>query len=277
MILNDNRITYKGKPMFYHAEFKTPLRACAKMEELACFVYMIDGTYEAFASYGGFKVGANEALIKKCGNYIANLQGSFESVTIYFYPDVLHEMYKHEVPSFLSVTEEDITMPKKVIANELLDKFINNLFIYFDNPELMDDELALLKLKELILILLKSEQGGSIHKFLSELFSPDKLQFTTIIQNNIFNNMSIEELAFICNKSLSSLKREFKKVYDDTPAHYIKNKRLEYAEQLLSSTSNSISDIAFDVGFQDVTTFSASFRVRFKDSPTNYRLNQSRK
>lgn len=163
MIINEQKISYKGKPMFYKNEFQTPLRACANMEDFACFVYMIDGTYEAFASYGGFKVGANEALIKKCGSYIANLQGKFKSVTIYFHPDVLHEMYKYEVPSFLNTSVKNINLPKKIVANELLDKFINNLFIYFDNPNLMDDDLALLKKKKLILILLKSEQGSSIH------------------------------------------------------------------------------------------------------------------
>lgn len=247
------------------------------MEDLACFIYMINGTYEAFASYGGFKIGPNEALIKKCGNYIANIQKNFESVTIYLYPDVLHEMYKYETPSFLNASAEKSNFPKKIIANEILEKFINNLFIYFDNPELMDDELALLKLKELILILLRSEQGNNIHKFISGLFSPEKLQFTTIIHNNLFNALNIAELAFICNKSLSSFKREFKKVYSDTPARYIKNKRLENAQKLLSSTDDSISEVAFNSGFQDITTFSASFRDKFSDSPSNYRLVQNRK
>ncbi|MCE7990494.1 MAG: helix-turn-helix transcriptional regulator [Roseivirga sp.] len=277
MLLEESIVSFKGRPLFQRAKIKTPFTAAGQMDDMACFFYLIRGTYEVIESRGAIKVGANEALVKKCGNYVAHLhEGDWECITILFYPDILHEIYKFEVPSFLSKSEP-LLPPKKMIANELLDKFIHNLFIYFDNPELMDEELALLKLKELILILLKSEQYASVNSFLGDLFTPDKLHFTSAIENNIFSNLNLQELAFVCHKSLSSFKREFKKIYNDTPARYIKNRRLDYAAQLLCSTENSVSAIAFEVGFQDITTFSASFREKFDLSPSHYRMSQTSK
>ena len=277
MLLEEKTISFKGKPLFQRAKFKTPFRVTGKMDDMACFFYILEGSCQAFASTGVVKLGAKEALMKKCGNSVTHFhEGKWEGVAIFFYSDVLHEVFKNNVPSFLSETPK-IVAPKKIMANELIERFINSLFIYFDHPELMDEELSLLKLKELVLILLKLSAQPDVHKFLFDLFSPEKLKFTSTIENNIRSSISVRELAFICNKSLSSFNREFKKVYNNTPSRYIKNQRLQYAAQLLHSTNNSISNIAFGSGFQDITTFSASFRHKFNNSPSNYRLKQIRK
>lgn len=124
--------------------------------------------------------------------------------------------------------------------------------------------------------LLKSKQYQNTQQFIANLFTPEKLHFTSVIESNLFSNISMEELAFICHKSLSTFKCEFKKIYNATPARYIKERRLDFAAQLLHSTEHPIADIAFEVGFQDPTTFSASFRQKFKHSPSQYRLNQTR-
>ena len=247
------------------------------MEDMACFFYMMEGSYEIFDAHGAIKVGPNEALLKKCGSYVSHLgEGDWDGIVIFLYPDILHEIYKYQAPDFLDSTRKK-RPPKKLIGNALLEKFISGLNIYFENPELMDEELALLKLKELILILLKSEKHQSTQQFIADLFTPEKLHFTSTIESNLFSNISLEELAFICNKTLSSFKREFKRIYKETPARYIKTRRLAHAAQLLTTTEEAISAIAFDVGFQDITTFSASFRDQYGIAPSQYRLAQNRK
>ena len=281
MIIDQDTITYKGLPLFQRAKMNAPATQQSELQDLACFFYIVNGTLEAVESHGSYRMSSKEALLKRCGNYVSHFQKSdtgedCEAVAIYFFPDVLHEIYKNEIPAFLKYPAKDVA-PQKVVANELIDKYINNLFIYFQNPELIDEELAVLKLKELILILLKSEKYESVHQFLSDIFSPHTLQFKSIIENNLFSNISIEELAFISNKSLSSFKREFKKVYNETPARYVKKMRLEHASGLLISGSESISGIAYESGFVDVTTFSANFQDYFGTSPSNFRLNQKRK
>ena len=106
--------------------------------------------------------------------------------------------------------------------------------------------------------------------------SVNSVIYNRFIENNIFNEISIEELAFVCNKSLSSFKRLFNAHFNDTPARYIKRRRLEHAAQLLSTTTENISSIAYDCCFNDPTTFSAVFSNYFGISPTMYR-NQNRK
>jgi transcriptional regulator GlxA family with amidase domain len=63
-------------------------------------------------------------------------------------------------------------------------------------------------------------------------------------------------------------------LYNDSPASYIKNRRLEKAAELLLVSNERISDIAFDCGFNDVANFTKSFSEKYHATPTNYRLNQ---
>ena len=271
-------IMFKDRPLFQRANNPAPSQRMGEIQDFACFFYVVEGNYEAIESHGSFKIGAKDALIKKCGNYVAhflsqNGDTDCEAVAIYLYPDILQEIYKNEPPSFLDKSKS-ILPPKKLLANELIEKYINNLYMYFDNPEMIDDELAILKLKELIMLLLKSERYENVQDFLSELFQPGKLKFTSIIENNLFSDISIDELAFVTGKSLSSFKREFNTVYGMSPAKYIKGRRLDHAAKLLTSSESAVSSIAYESGFQDPSTFSSAFHEKFETSPSQYRMDK---
>ena len=227
--------------------------------DFACFFYMLEGDLVSYDKRGKHRLEEKNAIVKNCGHYITKYfpkenTGYCEAIAIFLYPDLLKEVYKNEVPSFLEL--DGISSSKRMIASELVEQFINNITLYFEEPEMVDEELGLLKIRELITILLKSENHKNVGKLLSEIFAPINVSFQNSIKENLYNPLTLEQLAFICNMSLSSFKREFKKVFDETPARYIKAKRLERAAQLLISSSDLISAIGFDCGFQDVTTFS---------------------
>ncbi len=59
----------------------------------------------------------------------------------------------------------------------------------------------------------------------------------------------------LANLSLSSFKREFRRVFNDSPARYLKHKKLERARQLLEKTYRRIKEIAFECGFEDFPHF----------------------
>ncbi len=279
MILDSTIIEFKGMPLFQKARFKTPMDMQGAIQDFACFFYMVEGSMLSFDSRGIHRLGEKEAVIKNCNNYVQRYVPSSgseecEAVAIFLYPDLLKVIYKDEVPSFL--IENKIPSPKRLIGNQLLEQYMNNLMIYFESPEVMDEELGILKLKELMMILLKSENHENIRKLLSEIFAPINVKFRKSIEQNIFNSLSLEQLAFVCNMSLSTFKREFKKEFNETPARYIKNKRLEHAASRLVSGQDPITAIAYESGFQDITTFSANFQERYRVSPSHYRSNQIR-
>ena len=272
-------IEFKGMPLFQKARFHAYELMQGSFSDFACFFYMVEGQLKSFDGRGLHSISEKEAIVKNCGSYVQqyipkDLNQECEAIAIYLYPDLLREVYKNEVPSFLE--HSAVPKAKKYVGNKLIEQFMMNLSIYFEAPELIDEELGVLKIKELMMILLKSESQDDIRKMLSEIFAPVNIAFRQAVENNLFNPLSLEQLAFVCNMSLSTFKREFKRTFETTPAKYIKTRRLERAAVLLETTDRAVSAVAFDSGFQDVSTFSSVFGDQYGMSPTKFRLNQVR-
>jgi AraC-like DNA-binding protein len=131
-----------------------------------------------------------------------------------------------------------------------------------------------LKVKEIILLLSQTQNAEAVQLILSQLFSPSTYTFKQIIEAHLFSQLTIEELAAQNNLSVSSFKREFAKLYNDSPANYIKTKKLEKAAELLLVSDQRITEIAFDCGFNDLANFTKSFNDKYNTTPTNYRVQQ---
>lgn len=67
--------------------------------------------------------------------------------------------------------------------------------------------------------------------------------------------------------------RLFKRVFNKTPHQYLPEKRIERAKELLASSSLSVTDVCFEVGFQSLGSFSALFHKHVGASPIIYRTN----
>ncbi|PCJ64533.1 MAG: hypothetical protein COA58_12385 [Bacteroidetes bacterium] len=275
-------IEVNGIKLFEKAAMPNKSEYVGSLEESACFLYMTSGLNLAIEPMGLTNLHATEGLLKRCGNYVSQFvteRGSefCEGVAIYFHPDFIKKIYGNEIPNFLH-REAPSYNTKKIASNELIQRYINNLIPYFDNPELMDEELAALKIKELILLLLKSQDRTSILDFFSELFaSPRKLKLKDIVENNIYNDISTEQLAFLCDMSLSTFKREFKKTFEETPATYIRQRKIEKAKGLLTSTDMRIQEVGYHSGFNELSSFSHTFQKVTSYSPSDFRMTQKNK
>jgi len=93
---------------------------------------------------------------------------------------------------------------------------------------------------------------------------------------NLEKPLSIEQLARIVNLSPSHYAHLFKEMTTQTPIKYIETLRIWKAQELLISTSNSITQIANDTGFLDSLYFSRVFRKNCGKSPSIWRANTLR-
>jgi AraC-like DNA-binding protein len=260
-----------------------PVRVPGIMPNEACFLYAVRGSSELRSPAEVMTLQPREGVVLKCGNYLnewleTNQPDTCEAIAIHFYPEVLRRVYEKELPVFLNEIEKSVPAPiQKVKADQLVQNYINSLQFYFENPALVSDELLKLKLKELILLLAKTDNALAIRQMISSLFTPSEYSFKDVIESNIYSNLTNEELAILTNQSISSFKREFDKVYRTSPAKYFRNRKLERAAELLFHTSQRISDIAFSSGYVDVAHFSRSFQKKYDLSPTEFRMNQTSK
>ncbi len=91
------------------------------------------------------------------------------------------------------------------------------------------------------------------------------------IDENFSGNISLSVLAEQMYLSPSTLSRLFKKNTGVYFAEYILQMRLDYARQALLDADDSITRIAVDSGFSNLSTFNRVFKERFGVSPSEYR------
>ncbi|MBQ8672939.1 MAG: helix-turn-helix transcriptional regulator [Bacteroides sp.] len=99
-----------------------------------------------------------------------------------------------------------------------------------------------------------------------------KIEQAKIIMNeNVFKEVDPEELALKLNISYSWFRKVFKDYTGYAPAKYFQELKLRKAKQLLISTSQSVKEIAFMLGYKSTEHFFSSFKKRTGFTPLEYR------
>ena len=214
----------------------------------------------------------------KCGNFIAeNVPTTptlpFGSVVFHLNLDTVKKAFEGKDIGFLRVANEaKLAEPTLKIDYSLqMDMFIASLTPYFDNPDLVKEEILVLKLQELVYLLCDSGKNPVATQIIGSLQSQDQITFDDIISANFYSSLSLSELAHLTARSESSFKRDFKKWYKESPAKYFKIKRLAKAADLLKNTKLRVNEIAWDCGFENAAHFGASFRTSYGQTPKQYR------
>ena len=276
MILNHQKFDFAKKCLIEKIIIQAPFRFTTNFHDEACFIYFLEGKAKINSPQEQELVEAEESVLLKCGSYFADLlkysaTDKYAIVVFHLYPDILREIYAHEIPSFIKPSK-DKSFIRKIVSSDIIKRFVESLQFYFDNPELVSDELLKLKIKELVLLLIQTKNAESIVRLFSDLFTPRNLTVNDVVNNHLFTDLSIDDLATLSNLSVSTFNRTFQIMFNTTPANYIKIKRLERAKELLSISSLSISEIAFKTCFNDMAHFSRSFKVAFNSTPSAFRL-----
>ncbi|WP_246216027.1 AraC family transcriptional regulator [Microvirga makkahensis] len=91
------------------------------------------------------------------------------------------------------------------------------------------------------------------------------------IHNNYFSDIHLTAVAQLCGMEPSAFSRFFKKQTGHTFAKFVNQTRIYSACTLLAHTDRSVTEICFDVGFNNIANFNRQF-VKFCDqTPSAYR------
>lgn len=91
------------------------------------------------------------------------------------------------------------------------------------------------------------------------------------IHNNYTKSVLLSDIAMSANISKSECCRSFKRILKMTPFEYLMEYRVLKASELLLKSKDSISDIAFDAGFNGISYFAKVFKKYRNCSPSEYR------
>lgn len=98
-----------------------------------------------------------------------------------------------------------------------------------------------------------------------------KREILKYLQDNYAEKISLKELALTFHMSEKYFSRYFKKNFQMTLTDYLNHCRLEHAAGLLTDTKLSVTEIALQSGFSNVSYFIRSFRQNHGCSPLRYR------
>lgn len=91
------------------------------------------------------------------------------------------------------------------------------------------------------------------------------------IHDNLGADLSLSTLADMAAMSATHFSKAFKKALGVSPLQYVISERLDLASVMLRTSKLSVAEIAWRVGYQDVSRFGQHFKRKFGTSPAVFR------
>tara|TARA_R110002167_G_scaffold152197_7_gene346117 strand:+ start:2568 stop:3344 length:777 start_codon:yes stop_codon:yes gene_type:complete len=232
------------------------------------FLYLAKGIVNGYDGSKNVTLSAGEyCLVRKNNLARYNKQkenDEFEKVVIMFDEPFLREFKQKYNPIMEAFISDEIFI--RLTDNKQVSKFIQSLIPHYIGSGVIDEKFAHAKREELLLILLK------IQPVLAGIFfdfgTPHKINLKEFMNQNYKFNVSIERFAFLTGRSLSTFKRDFKATFNESPNRWLIKKRLQEAHFLIDKKNKKSSEIYLDLGFEDLSHFSYSFKKYFGMTPT---------
>ena len=115
--------------------------------------------------------------------------------------------------------------------------------------------------------------SSSYAKVAVESDSRRVLKVKNYIAKNYTEEIRLNTLADIAGMSPSAFSRFFKSHTGRTLSEYIIEQRLGYASRMLVDTTNSVAEICYACGFNNLSNFNRIFKKKKNCSPTEFREN----
>ncbi|MBQ1783555.1 MAG: AraC family transcriptional regulator [Gammaproteobacteria bacterium] len=129
-----------------------------------------------------------------------------------------------------------------------------------------------LMVRELLFHALRGPQGAQLAAFVTQGRHHQRIaRVIEHIQDHFNQPLAIDSLAGVASMSPSSLHHHFKAVTNASPLQYIKTLRLHQARELVTLAGTSVSEAAFQVGYQSLSQFSREYKRLFGQPPSESR------
>ncbi|KYG74650.1 AraC family transcriptional regulator [Roseivirga ehrenbergii] len=241
-------------------------------------MFVLEGNQGVVTPNYFYKLEAGECIFVKKGSVIVceklRTGKKLECLLVFLTDDFLK--------NFINEYKQMIALPELLDVNSLgayqfyidtwMNAYINSVLSYFElSNSPPAKELILHKFRELLLLLISGQERSYFMSFLKECLVENNSNLDDVVKTNMYTSLNVDHLARLSNLSLSQFKREFKRRFKDSPAHWLRSKRLEHASHLLVTTNKNISEICYESGFNNTSHFCRVFNENYKMSPLKFR------
>ncbi len=156
--------------------------------------------------------------------------------------------------------------------NHILKGLFDSIATYVEEGQELDTQLVELKTQEAMMGVLK------FHPECISFFEGDadaeKVDIRLVVENSYMFNLTVQNLAELSGRSLSTFVREFKSIYNNTPHKWRLKRRLHQAQEILLSTQRKPAEFYLELGFESLAHFSRAFKKEFGLTLTDFRKNR---
>jgi AraC-like DNA-binding protein len=164
-------------------------------------------------------------------------------------------------------------LPVIKIPNEHLEKF-ETIWKMF-NIEIHDDDHLQLNMLQMMLrryLILCTRVYKKQEHFPAEKVESDVVRdFNFLVENNFKTRHVLSEYATLMNKSSKTISNIFSKIGSKTPLQYIQDRKMLEARRLLQYSRKQIQEIAYEIGYNNIQTFSRFFKNNEGISPSKFK------
>jgi AraC family transcriptional regulator, exoenzyme S synthesis regulatory protein ExsA len=250
-----------------------PARNEVFFEEYAV-IFILEGEKKFANQSQDTHVHKGNVLFVERGYYLMNesIDSDYRSLVFFFNEKLLKEF----VAQNLSIFDQSSASSKNpggllnFTATPAFEKFTESIFPYFQQKLRLQNQFLRLKFQELLLHLIEIDSSGQLKNILFDLYTGQKAELDFLINKYYLKPLNINELARLSGRSLSAFKRDFQEQFSDSPANWIRNKRLEYAAFLLKNAAKNVTEIAQEVGFESVSHFIKAFKNKYGFTPKKF-------
>ncbi|HZE84788.1 MAG TPA: AraC family transcriptional regulator [Puia sp.] len=221
--------------------------------------------------------GANEFHFLSSGNCLVSMdlpvKEVFRSILLFFDNRVLADFYS-KYHHLISAIRGVRTFSREGYLSFRKDGFIHNymesLRLLLQSGKPAPAEMRLLKFEELMLHLLERYPASILSFQPDQEKDPEDFQLRKAVESNITSNITVEELAFLCNLSLSTFKRRFEKIYGSSPSRWILLRKMEIAKDLLLHANEKPGEVWHKIGYETHSSFTQSFKQIYGLTPRDF-------
>ena len=247
-----------------------PLKNEVFFEEHAV-IFVLEGEKKFVSATQTIHVRKGNIVFIRRGYYVMQetIDSNYRSLVFFFNEKLLKEFVGQHLELFenaLLRNEESSTLLVFEIT-ESLNKFTESIFPYFNLETQYLNHFLRLKLQELLLHILEIDVSGQFKSILFSLYKGEKVDLEYLMQSYYLKLLSLGELSRLSGRSLSAFKRDFQEKFDTSPAHWIKNKRLEYASLQLENTNKNVSEVSIEIGYESISHFIKAYKSKFGQTP----------
>lgn len=239
------------------------------------FSFLQEGTKEVFFDNSSYAIDNSQFLLMKSGHCLMTEKLSNES---HNYRSILFFFSSEEVLKFIRKFEFETSTPKTHYStypfkyDSFIRGFTQSLFDISKLSKSIQEKILKTKLEEIMLYLIDLKGLDFVYSLINNSDNQSQ-KFVQTIESNRLNKLTIKELSFLCNMSVSTFKREFQKNFHSSPSKWFQDKRLEYSAFLLKKEFKKPSDIYEEVGYENLSNFIQAFKMKFGVTPKQYQSN----